>query len=678
MMKVLIPLLLLTSLISFPVPGDSDVTTLEKKLLQARGDERYAVLMDLAQATKSNDLRRAAQYAREAVDIADRDGTPVRRVDAQRLLGVMQSGLCDYPSALKSFQASLEGAQALDDRQRIAEAMNNLGILHMVLGEYQEALDFATRTLEILKEIGKPEKIAAGYSNIGNIYVAMGEDAAALDFYAEGLVLDKKVGTEAQVANTYNNIGLARIHLGQFDEAEKTVKEALQIFERLGDKPGVAFSLSHLGMIAATRERNVEALSHYERALALREALGDRRGVAFGLQCTGQILARMGDPKRAIEEDFKPAVAIARELGIRKLEGDILYSLSQTYEQAGDITQAFGYYKQAASVNDTLRDARAMEQLSILRARFEVEKKDQEIALLRQSQRVQRLIRNTLFAGAFVLVVLALMLWRGARLKERANREMRRANTALKMAQEEKEKATRAELARVARVTLLGQFATAFAHELKQPLTAIRANAQAARRMLASGRYESAEYDEILADIAGGVNRTMDILQGLRRLIQSGEIAKEPLEINEVLRDGLAFSRAVAEEHGVAIEVNLAPGLPPIAGDRLQLQQVLLNLVNNAAEALEGSGTRNPLIQVRTENGEGGTIRVLVRDNGPGLDDKAIPEAFEPFFTTKPDGMGMGLAISKSIVEAHGGALAATRNEEGGLTITVSLPQAAP
>jgi C4-dicarboxylate-specific signal transduction histidine kinase len=253
---------------------------------------------------------------------------------------------------------------------------------------------------------------------------------------------------------------------------------------------------------------------------------------------------------------------------------------------------------------------------------------------------------------------------------------MKRANEARQLAQEEREKAARAELAHVSRVTVLGELAAALAHELNQPLTAILSNAQATRRLVGSGQFDAQEIDDALGDIVDGSGRARKIIQRLRDLMRRGEISRELLDLNEVLREVEVLVRADARLHGATFVLDLAGEVLEVEGDRIQLQQVVLNLVHNGVEALADSEGGGDEIRVATSARDGGWVEVSVSDSGPGLDDLTLERATEPFFTTKKEGLGMGLPICSSIIEAHGGSFSASRNPDRGLSVRFTLPQA--
>ena len=234
----------------------------------------------------------------------------------------------------------------------------------------------------------------------------------------------------------------------------------------------------------------------------------------------------------------------------------------------------------------------------------------------------------------------------------------------------------RRDLTHVGRVTAMGEMAASLAHELNQPLTAILSNAHAGERYLAQGEPPLDEIREILQDVVGDARRAGEVIQRLRSLLRKEETRFLPLDVNQVIREMAALVRTDAVLRNRAIDMDLAPDLPPVRGDRVQLQQVLLNLVLNGMEAMSphGEGRRIVLQTLQAD----GAVCVSVRDQGPGIPGDMLSRIFETFYTTKSEGMGMGLAISRSIVEAHGGRIWAENNPDRGATFSFTLPACPP
>jgi C4-dicarboxylate-specific signal transduction histidine kinase len=233
---------------------------------------------------------------------------------------------------------------------------------------------------------------------------------------------------------------------------------------------------------------------------------------------------------------------------------------------------------------------------------------------------------------------------------------------------------SRQELAHYLRVSTIGEMTTSIAHELNQPLAAILANAQTARKILAApdtaeGRRE---VEEIINDIIDEDRRAGEVIRGLRELLRKGQGTQEELDVNALVRGVLRLLGNDVMLRGVSMRSELTDESLTTRGDRVQLQQVLLNLVVNALEALADSdGDRR--IGIRTERASG-MARVSVEDSGPGLPGPVEREIFKPFFTTKPKGMGMGLSIARSILGAHGGTISVDRGRERGARFSFTLP----
>jgi two-component system, LuxR family, sensor kinase FixL len=233
----------------------------------------------------------------------------------------------------------------------------------------------------------------------------------------------------------------------------------------------------------------------------------------------------------------------------------------------------------------------------------------------------------------------------------------------------------RHDLAHLARVTTLGELSSSLAHELTHPLTAILSNAQAAQRFLAGDDVDLNEVHEILNDIVAEDQRASEVIHRLRLLLKKGEPQKQcdNIDVNEVARDVLKLMRNDLINQNVTVDTDLAQNLPAITADRVQLQQVLLNLVLNACEAMTDSDSseRQLLIASKLENG---AVRMSVTDRGGGIPAEKIEQVFERFFTTKKEGMGLGLSICRSIIDAHEGKIWATNNADCGATFHFNLP----
>ena len=233
---------------------------------------------------------------------------------------------------------------------------------------------------------------------------------------------------------------------------------------------------------------------------------------------------------------------------------------------------------------------------------------------------------------------------------------------------------SRQELAHFTRVSTMGELTASLAHELNQPLTGILTNAQAARRFLEMTPPDLRELHGALTDIIEDDKRAGEVIQRLRDLLRKGEFKRVPLDLNVLIRDMTKLLTSDALIRNVRITLDLDPELPAVSGDRVQVQQVILNLLLNAMEAMTDGARPEQRLLVRTAAADTRSVRVCVEDSGVGLGDDTHETVFDPFYTTKPGGMGMGLPIARSIVIAHGGSIWATSNATRGATFHFTLP----
>jgi PAS domain S-box-containing protein len=232
----------------------------------------------------------------------------------------------------------------------------------------------------------------------------------------------------------------------------------------------------------------------------------------------------------------------------------------------------------------------------------------------------------------------------------------------------------RRKLTHVGRVTMLGQLSSALAHELSQPLSAIQHNAETAQLLLTREKLDMPLLREIVADILRDDRRAAQVVQRLRAWLKQGRLHSESVRLSDVAQDVLALVRAEAAMKHVSLECNVPQSLPPVLGDRIHLSQVLLNLIMNAMDAVGGGSETRRQITIEARRASNHSCEVSVSDSGPGIAPEALEQVFEPFFTSKNEGMGIGLSISRSIIEAHGGKLWAENGPRGGATFRFTVP----
>jgi len=258
--------------------------------------------------------------------------------------------------------------------------------------------------------------------------------------------------------------------------------------------------------------------------------------------------------------------------------------------------------------------------------------------------------------------------------------ELQQTNEALELELSERKRAedelrkSQTELAHVTRVMTLGELTASIAHEINQPLAAIVTNGNAGLRWLRSQRPNLAEVGSAMERIIKDSYRASAIISRIRSLVKKTAPRSESVDLDEVIREVLALAESEARRNDVIMKREVADDLPHVVGDRVQLQQVILNLVMNGLESISKSANGSRELSIVSRRQTDDSVLIVVRDSGVGLDPATAPQVFDAFFTTKPDGMGMGLAISRTIIESHGGRLWAEPNSPHGAVFQFTLP----
>jgi C4-dicarboxylate-specific signal transduction histidine kinase len=231
------------------------------------------------------------------------------------------------------------------------------------------------------------------------------------------------------------------------------------------------------------------------------------------------------------------------------------------------------------------------------------------------------------------------------------------------------------DFAHMNRVNMMGELAASLSHEITQPIASARNNARAAQNFLDMGPTELSEVREALTSVVVDVDRASDILDRIREQMKKAPPRKDRFELNAAIDEALVLARSLIIRSGVSVQRRIADAAVPVQGDRVQLQQVVLNLILNAVEAMDAIAAGARELVISTEQDHMGVL-VAVRDSGPGIDPAHFDRVFDAFYTTKPDGTGMGLSICRSIIDAHGGKLWAEANEPCGALFQFTLPRA--
>jgi len=650
--------------------------TVDANQLAATPPEPVTVneLLAASGAVAADDPERSGELAERALELARGAGDQLGEARALNRMGVAAYFRSDYSAALPLYAESLRVARLEGADNEIADALNNLGVLHYMWGSLDLALDYYREALEIRRKQGDAEGLARAYNNLGGVADAAERYDEAVDYFRGALELYQEVGDDALAANTMNNLGQSLIRLGLLDEARERFVSAHDIASRIGDDATLAVAEDNIGRVLLAQGQPTSAKKSFERGLELKRRLGDRLGTATSLIHLSTVAAQVGDLAEA-ENDLRAALDVVLDLHVPQLERDIYENLAEVQERQGDLSGAIASLRHYHELHAAMISDSASRRLSEMTALLEVEKKNAEIARLTQVRAAQRNRVVGLVGATLLLAIVVVLLWSRNRIQVRAARAIADKNLELSRAHDELERASRAEIAHLARVTSLGEMTAAVAHELNQPLAAILTNAQLLDGMIPSDDRDGDDLGATVSDITLGARRAWELLRNLRNLARHGEVERERLDLRETLEVAVDIARAEARLRGVSIDLETSAEPLTVDGDPVLLQQVVLNLLQNAIAVMADvgdDGVPKRVVVVGTEND--GKVRVSVTDGGPAVDDEVLANLFRPFFTTRDDGLGMGLAISKRLVEAHDGRIWARRAGERGLIVAFELP----
>jgi C4-dicarboxylate-specific signal transduction histidine kinase len=631
-------------------------------------------LLEASREATGRDPGQALELAERALALARAGGSPDDLARALNRVGVVHYQLGRYERALALYIDSARWAEEAHDLETTANALNNIGILYYFWGNLDQAIEHYRRTLDIRRRLGDPRGVAMALNNLGAVAHAAERHEEALDYFEHSIELYRELGDADRVASSHNNIGLALLAVGRSAEALARFDEALAMSRGTGALAEQAISHQNRGLALSHQGRTAEAREASLASLRLRRQLDDRAGMAMSLVNLGKIELAAGSPATA-REALEDAGEIARELDIPEIQKEALATLSEALAALGDDAGALASFRAYHDVHARMLDEGSRRRLAEARARFEVEAQDAEIRRLERLRDTQRQVGWSLVLAIGLLLATTALLIGRIRQRSRIQRQMEEKNRELSAAHRDLQQASRTELAHLGRVVSLGELAAAVAHELNQPLASILTNAQLAGDL--ARRVESpSDLDEAIDDIALGARRAWDLLRHLRQLARPGEIERVLVDLRTIGDDAVELAAAEARLRGVELVVEWPEEPLRVAGNRIHLQQVLLNLLSNAVAAVSsGDGGDARSIRLRGRRGDDHAL-VEVEDDGPPVSDEVLGQMLQPFFTTKADGLGMGLAIARRLVEAHEGTLGLRRNGPRGLTATVTLPLA--
>ncbi len=450
--KLVLPLIGVVFLLSALAADTDDVAKLENQLKAARGKDKISLLVQLSNAYLRKDPKKVLEYGQTSLELLGRFPDKKNELVALDQLSQANLYLGDYAQALLYGEKSLELAGKMNYRKGVGVALNFIAVIYNQKGEYSKSREYSTRAFDIFREVGEKRAMATALTNIGISFDMQGKYEKALDYYLESLKIKEEIGDKEMIARSLNNIGVVFKILGKNQEALEYYSRALRLKEEQGDRVGIATlynnigviyedlkdypraldyyrkslaiheeldnpsgkagALHNIGVLEALSGNYRRALDYFQQALALREQIGEKDRIAQTLIELGKVYHRLGRYDQAVRT-FERALALAGEIGAQEYLQDGSLALSTTYEVQQDYARALKYHKDYKNAADNIFNTESSKKIAELQARYEAEKKEQEILLLKKNNEIQQLnldrqkiLRNVMIA-AFILVIAA-------------------------------------------------------------------------------------------------------------------------------------------------------------------------------------------------------------------------------------------------------------------------------
>jgi signal transduction histidine kinase/CheY-like chemotaxis protein len=710
--------------LSAAASGESQVEELKTKLLGTVGKEKIKLLAELTHALGNNAPRQVIEYGLQALEllknspdsslelrllndicwsyhilgdykkalacaakgiqIAEALNLPDELSRFYNKIGVISWKSSDYTRALEYYGKAIKINEKNGPKARLAVSYNNIALVHMELGEYETALGYLLKALEIYEESKEKREIVPDLlNNLGWVHHQLKDYQKALEFYSKSLALKEKLADKHGKANILTDMGDTYRELKQDAKALTYYQTAGKLYRELEEKRGIANILNRIGLIYTHSHQYDLALRYYSEALQINRELGDKQAIAQLLLDITRADKIQGKYRDALNQ-AKDALALAQEIKANRLIGDILEEIADIYAGLKDFEKALAYHKKIKAHNDAFYNEEAGKKIAEMQIKYEIDKKEKEIALLTQEKNIkelelskQRNIRNLLVAVCGLAFLLAMVIYYSYRSKVKGNLVLKEEilqhrQTGAKLREAERERFKDRNL------DSIGVLAGGIAHDFNNLLSVIIGNISLAKEISSAGQGCLP-----LLDRAERASVQAAHLAGKLLTFSKGDLLiKKKVELAYVIEETLALN-PLDSRH--SLHLDFPDSLTPLYGDERQLVQVVANLLQNAGDAMPQGG----LITVRAENtsitvdnkldlSPGPFVHLSVQDNGVGIPEENIGKVFDPYFSTKgkgvQKGMGMGLAVCYSILRKHNGYIT-VRSEEGkGTVVDVYFP----
>jgi len=641
-------------------------------------------------AYKKGEFQSAIDYASKAKAIAQKSGDKPNHASSLFNLGMAHKYLANYNSAIDYFTSAQAIFKELGDKINIASCLSQIGLVYRRVNDYSKALDYITKAGEIYIDIDEKKSMASVYNNMGIIYDEMGNLDKALEYYKKCLELYSENENPENIAITKMNLAAIYTLQGKYEESINLYKKALATFEKLDSKRNISTALLLMGESFKMRNNLKEAINFFTRALKIKEEIQEAYGVISAQVYIGEVYRKLGQYQMALEY-LEKAVTLSQKIKYRMGLRDAQLETSKVYQEMADYPKALEYYIKYKETNDLIFTEDNARKIAETQARFDLERKEKEITLLKKDQQIQSLklvhqkniVQSSIFISVLILI-LAFVIYTRYRLKIRANKKLQEEITLRKKTEEALVKSRKSETVAI--------LSAGISHDFNNLLTIILGNLT----MLKDNSHLLDNADAQLLDSAEkAATHAADLTRKFLTLSNADWTQPKKITLPEILKNIPSFSpefKALTFD----FDTSIPNDLKPLYGDEHQLSQLMGNLLLNAYEALDQddiahantwSGYKPITVDAQNfimENGNpwnlqpGQYVKISVKDRGKGIPPGLMDKIFDPYFSTKQrgvqKGMGLGLAIAYAIIIKHKGHIEVSSGLNQGTTVDLYIP----
>jgi signal transduction histidine kinase len=658
------------------------IDSLERALKGAEGENKSEILTHLSELYFSVSIDKSLEYDLMNAQLQKELGDTESLSNIYNNIGLAYYKKGDYSQSLEYFELSLMLREELQDTVNIVKTLNNLGVIAQTAGNYEKALEYLTRSLVIKFELNDTLSTARTLNNIGVIYKDVGKYNDSRSFLLQALQYYQQVEDISGISAAFNNLGQVMDAINKNDSARYYYIESLKLKEEINDSKGIGNTLNNLGLIYFKEGDYLKAEENLRRAEQIREEIGDQFGLASSQNNLGNLFFRMKKYQLA-ESYFLKSITISENSNLLGMMQRNYAGLSRLYEETGKLREALDYFKAYSDVRDTVFSSDLNKQLASLKVKYETEKNQRELELLRQRSTIQELqIINSqkqkqqlsAWIAIILLVGILLIVLLQFRNKRRLNAQLQRINQQLEI--RVKERTHELEEANTAK----DRFFSIIAHDLKSPFNGLLGLTNILHEDFDTlSENEKKEFSGIIKE------STNDIYKLLENLLewsasQTGRLhlAKKPIDLTAMTEKILKTNQPAINKKQLEIVLGADNNKTPYA-DKETISTVLRNLISNAIKFTPKGGK----ISIKISDyfaGNQPEILVEVTDNGVGIQPEHMKDLFvlnkkyRSQGTDKETGTGLGLLLCKEFVEKNGGVLKVESKPGTGSTFSFTLP----